>query len=138
SFDISRINFRGRGEKVTLHTRFSNLDKRASIDYLVPRFMGVQGRDILYTILYDDARDVRTFASKREEASVQVAQQISKPTRVLLRFAYRRVTTSNVIIPALLVPQLLQPVRIGILSMNLNQDRRDDSTDPHKGIYNTF
>jgi outer membrane protein insertion porin family len=138
SADLSRLNFRGLGQKVTLHTRFSNLDKRASIDYLVPRFMGVAGRDITYSILYDDSRDVRTFASKREEASVQVAQQLSKPTRVLFRFAYRRVTTSNVIIPALLVPQLLQPVRISILSMNLSQDRRDDPTDPHKGIYNTY
>jgi len=29
------------------------------------------------------------------------------------------------------------PVRIGMLSMNLAQDRRDNASDPHRGIYNT-
>src|SRR5206468_3245103 len=35
------------------------------------------------------------------------------------------------------VPQLVQPVRLGIISANIAQDRRDDSGDPHRGIYNT-
>jgi outer membrane protein assembly factor BamA len=48
------------------------------------------------------------------------------------------VSTSNVVIPALLVPQLLQPVRIGILSANLVQDRRDNPADAHRGIYNVI
>jgi outer membrane protein assembly complex protein YaeT len=138
SFDVSRLNFRGIGHTITLHTRFSNLDKRASIDYIAPRFLGVEGRTLTFTTLYDDARDVRTFSSKREEASVQLSERLSKPTTALFRFTYRRVSTSNVVIPALLVPQLLQPVRISIASMNLNQDRRDDPTDPHRGIYNTI
>ena len=138
SFDVSRLNFRGVGHTVTLHTRVSNLDKRASIDYIAPRFLGVEGRTITFTTLYDDARDVRTFSSKRQEASVQVSERLSKATTALIRFTYRRVSTSNVVIPALLVPQLLQPVRISIASVNLNQDRRDDPTDPHRGIYNTF
>jgi outer membrane translocation and assembly module TamA len=37
----------------------------------------------------------------------------------------------------LLVPQLVQPVRIGIFSANLVQDHRDNPTDPHHGMYNT-
>ncbi len=138
SFDVSRLNFRGIGHRITLHTRFSSLDKRASLDYIAPRFLGVEGRTITFSTLYDDARDVRTFASRREEASVQVAEHLSKATTALFRFTYRRVSTSNVVIPALLVPQLLQPVRISIASMNLNQDRRDDPTDPHRGVYNSF
>ena len=40
-------------------------------------------------------------------------------------------------IPFLLVPQLVQPVRIGALSTNLVQDQRDDSANPHCAIYNT-
>ena len=90
-----------------------------------------------YTLLYDNSLNVRTFASKREEASVQVSQKFSKSLTGLFRFAYRRVSVSNVVIPALLVPQLLQPVRIGMLSANLAQDRRDNPADPHRGIYNT-
>jgi outer membrane protein insertion porin family len=41
------------------------------------------------------------------------------------------------VIPVLLVPQLLQPVRLGILAASLIQDRRDNPADPHRGIYNT-
>ena len=55
----------------------------------------------------------------------------------LFRFAYRRVSVSDVVIPVLLVPQLVQPVRIGILAGNIAQDRRDNPADPHKGMYNT-
>src|SRR5207302_7124438 len=40
-------------------------------------------------------------------------------------------------IPTLLIPQLLQSVRIGILSANVSRDRRDNSADPHRGSYNT-
>jgi outer membrane protein assembly factor BamA len=67
-----------------------------------------------------------------------VSQKLSRATTLLARFAYRRVSTDNVIIPSLLVPQLLQPVRIGILSLNFAQDRRDNATDAHRGIYNTL
>jgi outer membrane protein assembly factor BamA len=66
-----------------------------------------------------------------------VSQRISKATTILGRFAYRRVSVNNVVIPVLLVPQLLQPVRLGILSANLAQDRRNDPGNPSRGIYNT-
>jgi outer membrane translocation and assembly module TamA len=36
------------------------------------------------------------------------------------------------------VPQLAQSVRVGLATISLVQDRRDDPTDSHKGIYNTI
>ena len=138
SVDLTRLNFRGTGQSVSLDLRYADFDKRASVNYIFPRFMNVDGRNITYSVLYDDSRDVRTFASKREEGSVQVSQKFSKATTGLFRFSYRRVSTSNVIIPSLLVPQLLQPVRLGLLGMNLAQDKRDDPTDPHRGIYSSI
>lgn len=138
SFDATRLNFLGRGHVVSLRGRFSTLAKRGSFNYVAPRFRNVDGRNVTFTALYDNNREVRTFASVRQEASVQVSQQFSKPTTGLFRFSYRRVSTSNVVIPTLLVPALLQPVRIGILSANIVQDRRDDPTDTRRGIYNTI
>jgi len=44
----------------------------------------------------------------------------------------------NLKVTPFLIPQLSQPVRVGIGSLNLVQDRRDDPLDPHKGIYNTL
>lgn len=138
SVDLSRLNFLGLGHTATLRGRVSNLQQMGSFSYLAPRFRNVEGRNITFTALYDVSRDVRTFSSRREEASIQVSQQLSKPSSILLRFAYRRVTTGDLNIPSLLVPQLLQPVRVGILSANYVQDRRDNSADPHRGIYNTL
>jgi outer membrane protein insertion porin family len=137
SLEVSRLNFLGLGHTVTLHAAYSSIDKLGSLTYQQPRFRDVNGRSLSYTILYDEERDVRTFASKREEGSVQMSQVFSKSLTGLFRFSYRRVSVSDVIIPVLLIPQLVQPLRIGILSTNLVQDRRDNPSNPHRGIYNT-
>jgi outer membrane protein assembly complex protein YaeT len=137
SFDISRLNFLGMGQTVSLHGLYSSLEKRGSLNYLIPRFRNIDGQNITFAVLYDNSLNVRTFASRREEASVQVSEKFSKSMTGTFRFSYRRVSVSSVIIPVLLVPQLLQPVRLGMFSASFVQDRRDDPADPHRGIYNT-
>jgi outer membrane protein assembly complex protein YaeT len=137
SLTVSRLNFLGMGHMITARALYSRIEKRGSISYLQPRFRNVEGRNITYSLLFDNSLDVRTFASKREEGSVQISQQFSKSLNGLFQFAYRRVSVSSVVIPVLLVPQLLQPVRIGMLSTNLIQDRRNNPAEPHRGIYNT-
>jgi outer membrane protein assembly complex protein YaeT len=137
SLDISRLDFLGLGHTVTVGGVYSTLEQRGSLSYLVPHFLDDPGRSITYSVLYDDSFNINTFASKREEASIQLSQKFSKSITGQFRFAYRRVSTSSVLIPALLIPQLLQPVRIGMLSGSFVQDRRDSSTDPHRGMYNT-
>jgi outer membrane translocation and assembly module TamA len=131
------LNFLGVGHTISLRGSYSSIEKRGSITYLQPRFRNSEDRNLTYTLLFDNTLDVRTFASKREEGSVQLSQQFSKSLTGLFRFSYRRVSVSNVVIPVLLVPQLLQPVRLGILAASLVQDRRDNPADPHRGIYNT-
>lgn len=137
SVNLNRLNTLGLGHTVSLQTRLSTLGQRVSLSYVDPRLYNKEGRTLTITTLYDLSRNVRTFASRREEASVQLSQKLSKPTTLSLRFAYRRVSTTNIVIPALLVPQLLQPVRIGIFSGNWVQDRRDNPADAHQGMYNT-
>jgi outer membrane protein insertion porin family len=138
SMDLSRQNFLGLGHLVALHGLYSNLEKRGSFTYQIPRFLDVEGRTATFTLLYDNSLNVLTFASKRQEASVQISQKISKSMTAQVRYAYRRVSVDAVVIPVLLVPQLQQPVRIGIIGGSLAQDRRDDPSDPHRGIYNTI
>jgi len=138
SLDVNRLNFLGIGQTVGLHFLYSLLERRGSATYEIPRFLGDKGRTVTFTLLYDDSFNVLTFASQREEASVQAAQRFSKSLRGQFQFAYRRVSVNNVVIPVLLVPELQQPVRIGILTANLAQDRRDNAADPHHGMYNTL
>jgi len=137
SVNLSRLNFFGRGHTGSLQAIYSNLQKRGSISYLAPRFQDIEGRNVTVSLLYDHSLNVRTFASRRQEGAIQLSQRLSKATTVLGRFAYRRVSVSDVVIPVLLVPQIVQPVRLGILSSNIAQDRRDDSGDPRRGIFNT-
>lgn len=137
SLNVNRLNFLGINHTVSFRGVYSSLQKRASVSYFAPRFQNKDGRSITVSLLFDQTLDVRTFASRRAEASVQLSQKFSRSTTGLLRFAFRRVAVSDVIIPTLLIPQLLQSVRIGILSANIARDRRDDSTDPHRGSYNT-
>jgi len=138
SFDVNRLNFLGVGQTVGLHLLYSLLERRGSATYEIPRFLGDKGRTITFTLLYDDSFNVLTFASQREEASIQVAQKFSKSFRGQFQYAFRRVSVNNVVIPALLVPQLQQPVRIGIIGGSLVQDRRDNGADAHRGIFNSL
>lgn len=138
SFDVSRIDLFGRGQTLSLQTKYSSLEQRESLNYIVPRFFGSANRTVTFSLLYDTTQDVQTFSSHREEASVQTSERFSRASTLLVRFAYRRVSTGSLNIPALLVPQLLESVRIGILSASYIQDHRDNPSDAHRGFWNTI
>ncbi len=137
SLTVSRLNFLGLGHTVTLQGVYSSIDKLATLTYQQPHFWNSDRRTMTYSVIYDNELDVRTFASKREEASVQLSQKFSRSLTGMFRFAYRRVSVSDVVIPTLLIPQLLQPVRIGMLSGSLLQDRRDNPANPTRGMLNS-
>ncbi len=137
SFAVNRLNFLGIGQTISLQTRYSTLEQRESLNYIIPRFLGSLNRTATFSILYDTTQDVQTFSARREEASVQTSQRFNRASTLLLRFAYRRVSTANINIPSLLIPQFLQPVRIGIASASYIQDHRDNPADAHRGFWNT-
>jgi outer membrane protein insertion porin family len=137
SLTISRLNFLGLGHTVSLQGVYSSIEKRASLNYLQPRIFHVEGQSLTYSLLYDDTLNIRTFAARREEASVQFSKKFSKSFTGVFQAAYRKDNVSDIVIPVLLVYQFLQSVRIGMLSANFVQDRRDNPGDPHHGMYNT-
>jgi len=139
SFEISRLDMFGLGQSLNFKSRVSSLDDLASLNYLIPRIKNVEGRDISITLLYDNERDVRTFASRRLEADLQLSQKLSKATRIFWRYSYRdsKVDPGTLKINPLLIPLYSQPALIGELSANLVQDRRDNPINAHRGIYNT-
>jgi outer membrane protein insertion porin family len=139
SFEVSRLNMWGLGHSLNFKSRYSTLDRRASLNYLAPRYHNVDGRNISFTALYDNTRDVRTFTAQRYEGSVQLSQRLSKATTALWRYTWRDVVVdqSTLKINPLLIPSLAQPARIAMISANLIQDRRDDPVDAHRGVYNS-
>ncbi len=138
SFNVSRTNMFGIGQTLALQTSYSTLEQRESLSYIVPRFLGSANRTVTFSVLYDTTQDVQTFSSRRAEASVQTSQRLTRASTLALRFAYRRVSTGNINIPALLIPQFSQPVRIGMPSVSYVQDHRDNPADAHSGFWNTL
>jgi outer membrane protein insertion porin family len=140
SLGVTRSNLWGIAHTLSLRTRFSTLEQQAVLNYDWARFRGNDKLLLTFTARYDDSKDVRTFSFKREEGSMQLRQRVNKSVTFLYRYAYRAVNVNQATlkISPELIPLLSQPVRLGLLSFNLIQDRRDDPLDPRKGVYNTL
>jgi len=134
---ISRLNFLGRAQTVSLQALVSTLEQRAVLSYLMKEFAGNQNLTLSFSGLFDNSTDIRTFAAQRSEGAVQLAQRLSRANSLQYRFAYRHVIVSDLKIQPQLIPLLAQPVRVGLLSMSYIHDRRDSPTETHRGIYNT-
>jgi outer membrane protein assembly complex protein YaeT len=140
SFGITRRNAFGNGHIASFNGRVSTLQRRGVISYLAPQFRGSPNINLVFSGLYEDSRNVRTFSARTAEGSVQVGQRLSRAKQVLYRFSYRRVSVDadTLQINPLLIPLLAQPVRVGFLGASFIQDRRDDPTNAFRGIYNTI
>ncbi|MFY9728548.1 MAG: BamA/TamA family outer membrane protein, partial [Bryobacteraceae bacterium] len=140
SFGVTRSNLWGIAHSISLRTRFSTLEQEALLNYEWPHFRGNENLVLTFTGSYEDSKDVRTFSYKSEQISTQLKQRVNKSITLLYRYAYRAVDVNQATlkISPELIPLLSQPVRLGLLSGNLIQDRRDDPLDPHKGVYNSL
>jgi outer membrane protein assembly factor BamA len=138
SLGLTRLNLFGLGQSLGLQILLSTVQKRASLNYFVPRIFNSPSLNGNFTVLYDDTFDVDTFRAVRREVSSQISQRLSKTLNTFYRFAYRDVGVSDLKISPYLVPRLAQSVRVGIASFNIVHDRRDDPVDPHKGMYSTL
>ena len=139
SFGVSRLNVLGLGHTVSLQTQVSTLRKRALLNYLVPQLEGHENLSLTFSPLFDDSNDVRTFAARRVEGTVQLAQKISRTYSFQYRYTFRRVTLdpNSLKIAPQAVGLLNQPVRVGLIGSSFIQDRRDDPVNSHRGILNT-
>ena len=108
SFDVTRLNFRGRDHTLTLKTRYGNLEKLALIGYGAPRLFDSQKLTLDFTAFYQQTNDVSTFTSTRLEGSASIKQELNRATTLLYRLIYRRVSTSNLVIDPNLVPLFLK------------------------------
>lgn len=140
SFEISRLNMFGLGHSLNFKSRYSTLDRLASLNYYAPRYRNVEGRNISLTGLYDNTRDVRTFTARRLEGSAQLSQKFTKAVTGLFRYSWRdvKVDSSTLKISPLLIPQLSQPAHVAMVASSLIQDRRDDPSNAHRGLYNSL
>jgi outer membrane protein insertion porin family len=138
SFDLTRLNFRGRAHTISFKSHLGRLEQRALVSYDAQRWLDRDNLRLTFTAFYDNTLDVLTFTSKRLEGSVQAEQTVSKATTLLYRFTYRRVQATNLVIEPQLVPLLSQPVRVGMPTFTYIRDQRDNPLETTKGQYNTL
>jgi outer membrane protein insertion porin family len=139
-FELSRLNLWGLGQSLNFKSRYSTLDRRVSLNYLAPRYRNVEGRNISFTALYDNTRDVLTFTAVKYQGSLQYSQKLSKPTTLLVRYTWTdsKVNQATLKISPYLIPLYSQPSRVAEIGASIIQDRRDDPANAHRGIYNSF
>jgi outer membrane protein assembly factor BamA len=144
-FDVTRINFRGRNESLSLKTRYGSLQKRALLSYDAPRLWDNPDLRLTFSGFYDQSKDVRTFSSEQLQGAAQIEQVLTRRgdgqpvTSLMWRYDYRRVKIdpNSLAIGPELVPLFSKPVLVGMPSMTYVRDRRDDVLDPHKGSHTT-
>jgi outer membrane protein assembly complex protein YaeT len=139
SFGVTRLNFRGRDQTLTLQSRYGNLQKRVLVGYEAPRWFDLKNVTFNLTAFYDDTFDVSTFEARRLEGSAEIRQRLNRATTLFYRFIYRRVNipAHTLVIDPNLIPLFSQPVRVGIPALTVVRDTRDDPTDSHKGAFTT-
>jgi outer membrane protein assembly complex protein YaeT len=138
SLGVSRLNLFGEGRTLSLQTRFSTIEQRVLLSYTAPQFLDHDNLTLTISGLFDNSRDIRTFAARRYEGAVQMAQRLTRANSLQYRYTFRHVSTSDLVVTPELIPLLSQPEHVGMVSATFIQDRRDDPIDSHRGMYNTI
>ncbi|HEY7389641.1 MAG TPA: POTRA domain-containing protein [Bryobacteraceae bacterium] len=139
SFLLSRLNVWGLGHSLTFQSNYSTLDQQVSVNYLIPSYRNVQGRDISFTGFFDNERYINTFTGYRVGGGVQLSQRVSKPIHMLWQYNWRDVVvnTGTLKINPELIPLVAQAAKIGMFSATFIQDHRDNPINAHRGFYNS-
>jgi outer membrane protein assembly factor BamA len=135
SFDISRINLRGRNQSITLQTAYGNLEKQAMMVFDNPKFYGHRTLDFTISSGYVQSQDITTYSSSSISASGTLTSRPNKPNTLMYSFEYRYITLSNLEISANLIPLLSQPARVSGPGITWVRDTRDDPLNATRGWY---
>ncbi len=139
-FELTRLNMFGVAHSLSFRSRVSNIQQRALINYLAPQFRDRENLNLALTVLGDQSRDIRTFTSRRYEASLQLGQRVNLARNILYRVAWRQtgIVEDTLQVDPGLIPVLATPAKVGIVSATLIEDKRDDPTDSTRGIYTSL
>lgn len=138
SLGVSRINFLGLGQTLSLNSTVSTLEQLVGLTYFVPQIVGHEKLSLTLNALYDNSNEINTYTATRRQISAQLGQKLSRAYTIQYRVVYRYVTQSNLKISPGLVPILAQPDQTGLFGISLIQDKRDNPVDPTQGVYTTI
>jgi outer membrane protein insertion porin family len=136
-FEISKQNLTGRADSLSLKIRASTIQGRALLVYSSPNTFDDPKWSLQATAYVEKTQDINTFSQVRYEGNLQLTNQYSNRTTFLFRYAFRKVTVSNLNIPSDEIPLFNQPTLVSEFSTTWFRDTRDNPADATKGTLNS-
>ena len=136
-FEISKENLTGRADTLSLKLRGSFIQGRALLAYTAPEAFNSDKYSLQMTAYVEKTQDINTFTQTRFEGNVQITDQLSPRSSLLLRYAFRKVDLSNLNVPQEEVPLFYQPTLVSEFAATWFRDTRDNPADASKGSFNT-
>ena len=136
-FGISKENLTGRADTLSLDLRASTIEYRALLAYNAPQTLGQDNLSMQATAYVDKSQDINTFSEVRYEGNLQLTDKLSSRSSILFRYAFRKVTVSNLNVPEEEIPLFYQPTLVSEFSASWFRDTRNNPADATKGSFNT-
>lgn len=136
-FGISKQNLTGRADTLSLDLRASTIEYRALLAYNAPQTFGQDNLSVQATAYVDKSQDINTFSEVRYEGNLQITDKLSSRSSALIRYAFRKVTVSNLNVPEEEIPLFYQPTLVSEFSVSWFRDTRNNPADATKGSFNT-
>ncbi|HUN60578.1 MAG TPA: POTRA domain-containing protein [Candidatus Sulfotelmatobacter sp.] len=136
-FEISKQNLTGRADTLSLKLRASTIQGRALLAYDSPETFNRDNLSLQATAYVEKSTDINTFTQTRYEGNLQLTDRLTSRSSWLFRYAFRKVTLSNLNVPEEEVPLFYQPTLVSEFSTSWFRDTRDNPADASKGSFNT-
>ena len=137
SFDISRINIRGRNQTITLQTAYGTLEQQAILTFDNPAFYGHKTIDFALSGGFVSAQDITTYQASTISGSALFTERPNKANTLIYSMAYRYVyvNPNTLQISADLIPLLSQPTRVSGPGITWVHDTRNNPLNATTGWY---
>ncbi len=131
--EVSKENVTGRADTLALKLRGSTIQGRALLAYTAPNTFNNSKLSLQATAYVEKTQDINTFGQTRYEGNLQLTDQFTPRSSLLFRYAFRKVTVSNLNIPAEEIPLFNQPTLVSEFGVTYFRDTRDNPADATKG-----
>jgi outer membrane protein insertion porin family len=138
SLDVTRINFRGTEQSLTLHTTYGLLQRVATLTFHDPKFLGSERWSNSISAGYSNVQNITTFQASTLQGDYRVTEKYKKADTLIYNFQYRRVAVNpaTLQVSANLIPLLSQPVRVGGPGLTWFHDTREPGPlDASRGMF---
>jgi outer membrane protein insertion porin family len=135
--ELSKQDLTGRADTLSLKLRGSTIQGRALLAYNSPETLNQDNLSLQATAYVEKSQDINTFTQTRYEGNLQITDRLSSRASLLIRYAFRKVTLSNLNVPQEEVPLFYQPTLVSEFSVSWFRDTRDNPADASKGSFNT-